>query len=396
MVLPPGTGRNMNFLYLSPHFPPNYRLFCRALREAGATVLGVGDAPPEHVGADLHEVLSEYVWVPDLDRYESAYRAVAWLASRHGRIDRLDSNNEHWLELEARLREDFNVPGQTRADTAVNRRKMGMKGVFRAAGIPCADGERADDPQRVRAFARRHGYPLILKPDVGVGAARTWRVETEAQLEAALLGLPRGYVVEEWISGRLVSFDGLADRDGRVLLCTSHEFTSSILDVVNEGAPLVCYTVRDIPPALEELGRRVVAAFAVRERFFHIEFFRLADGSYRCVEINVRPPGGHVPDLMNYCADSDVYRAWARMMVEGDLDGWTYERRYNVASVERWDARRYRYDEHTVTQMLGPLVVARGRMPPAFALAMGDSYVVLRHTDMGALREAARIVEEAA
>jgi hypothetical protein len=386
----------MNVLFLSPHFPPNYANFCRALRDEGATVLGIGDAPAHDVHPAVRDVLAEYAYVPQMEHYDSLLRAAAWLVSRFGRIERIDSQNEHWMELEAQLREDFNVPGQKPADTAVNRRKMGMKGVFRAAGIPCAAGERADDPARVRAFAKRHGYPLVIKPDVGVGAARTWRIENEAQLEAALFGLPKGYIVEEWLTGRLVSFDGLADRDGEIVFCTSHEFSSGILEVVNDGAPLHSVTVRDIPADLEALGRRVVAAFAVRERFFHIEFFRSPDGTHRAVEINVRPPGGHCPDLINYSFDNDIYRAWARLLVQGGLDGWSYERRYNVGNVSRWDGRRYRYDERTLQQRYGSIIIDKGRMPPAFAKAMGDAYVVFRHPDRALVDEAIRVAEEPA
>ena len=36
---------SMNFVYLSPHFPPNYYRFCAGLREEGVNVLGLADAP---------------------------------------------------------------------------------------------------------------------------------------------------------------------------------------------------------------------------------------------------------------------------------------------------------------------------------------------------------------
>ena len=48
----------MNVVFLSPHFPAQYHLFCQRLKGAGAAVLGVADAPfeqlPPHgaMGAD--------------------------------------------------------------------------------------------------------------------------------------------------------------------------------------------------------------------------------------------------------------------------------------------------------------------------------------------------------
>jgi len=35
--------KTMNFVYLSPHFPPNYYFFCVHLRRLGANVLGLAD-----------------------------------------------------------------------------------------------------------------------------------------------------------------------------------------------------------------------------------------------------------------------------------------------------------------------------------------------------------------
>jgi hypothetical protein len=108
----------MNVLLLSPHFPQNFQRFTFALREAGATVLGAGDAPPDELGGNLHGVLAEYCHVPNMADYESLYRGAAGFISRHGRLDRVDSHAEHWLSLEAALRQDFGISGPSCRGTA--------------------------------------------------------------------------------------------------------------------------------------------------------------------------------------------------------------------------------------------------------------------------------------
>ncbi|RYE91129.1 MAG: carboxylate--amine ligase, partial [Myxococcales bacterium] len=35
----------MNVVFLSPHFPPHFHLFCAALRRRGGRALGLGDSP---------------------------------------------------------------------------------------------------------------------------------------------------------------------------------------------------------------------------------------------------------------------------------------------------------------------------------------------------------------
>ena len=51
----------MNVLFLSPNFPPQFHLFCRALREEGIVALGIGDSPPHDVARPLAESVTEYL-----------------------------------------------------------------------------------------------------------------------------------------------------------------------------------------------------------------------------------------------------------------------------------------------------------------------------------------------
>ena len=288
----------MNVLFLSPNFPPQFHLFCRALRDEGLTALGIGDSPPHDVNRLLAEAVAEYLYLRDLNQYDDVLRAVGYLTWRHGKIDRIDSLNEHWLPLEARLREDFNVEGPRPAETRRHRSKTGMREIFTAAGVPCTEGEPVTTADRLRAYARVSGYPLVLKPDTGVGAWSTFKVSNEQELEVALRNPLQGYVVERFARGELISYDGLADREGRVVFETSHRYSTGVMDVVNQQLDVSYYNLREIPPRLRELGLEVVKAFGVRERFFHIEFFEHPPGDFRALEINIRPPGGFTTDMM--------------------------------------------------------------------------------------------------
>src|SRR5919198_807886 len=204
----------MNVVFISPHFPPQFFHFCVALKERGVNVLGLGDAPWHELDPALQSALGEY-YRAYLDDHDQAYRALAYFAWRHGRIDCVDSHNEHWLGLEARLREDFNIPGPRPAEMHQRRTKSGMAEMFRAAGVPHIEGERVSSPEQLRAFVRARGFPIVLKPDLGVGAARTFKVSNEAELDAALASSLDGYVVQPFVSGNIVSYDGLVDGVGR-------------------------------------------------------------------------------------------------------------------------------------------------------------------------------------
>ncbi len=385
----------MNVVFISPNFPPTFYHFCTALHAAGATVLGIGDASFDGLQPELQVALNGYYRVQSMENYDAMLRACGFFTHEYGKIDRIESHTEYWLGIDARLREDFNVYGQKPADLESNRRKMAMKQRFKGAGIPCAEGIPADDPEEVRQFVARHGFPIILKPDQGVGAAGTFKVIDREQLETALCDLPPGYMVETVLTGDLLSFDGLTNRHGEIVHWTVHRFSSGIMEIVSERRPMHYYSLREIPDTLEELGRKAVAAFDIRERFFHIEFFQKDGGSYYALEVNVRPPGGFTMDMMNYACDIDLFQWWADLVVRDRRD-FSFERKYHVAHAARRHGIHYRLDQEDLLARLGAVAIAHRDVPDALSDAMGNYAYFLRSPDLDELLEAIATVEATA
>jgi ATP-grasp domain len=384
----------MNVVILSPHFPPSMVMFCRRLRELGATVLGLADVPWEALRPELRETLADYYRVDDMHDLDALVRALGWFTHRHGRIDRLDSLNEYWLGTEAILRQAFDIPG-IRPDVIDRvKRKSVMKRVFERAGIAVARGRVCRTPAEVRHFVAEIGYPLIAKPDIGVGAASTYRIGDEAELEAFLASRPpEDFIFEECLSGEIVTFDGLVDRDGRVVMAVTMTYALPVLDVV-AGADMTYWIAREIPPDLDAVGRAVLAAFEVRERPFHFEFFRQA-GRIVALEVNMRQPGGLTVDMWNYGGDIDAYRAWAEVVVNGTTS-LPSERPYVALYAGRRAGRAYRLSEAEIAARFGDLVVLHERIDDVFASNIGNEGWILRAPELEPLRAAARAIQEIA
>lgn len=118
----------MNFVFVSPQFPEVYWKFCAALRRNGARALGIGDTPYDALAPEVRASLDEYYWVSDLGNYDEVFRAVAFFSFKYGKVDWVESNNEHWLAQDARLREDFNVrTGPLPAQVATWQSKAAQK-----------------------------------------------------------------------------------------------------------------------------------------------------------------------------------------------------------------------------------------------------------------------------
>jgi biotin carboxylase len=384
-----------NIVILSPHFPPHYHRFWQKVRQAGGHALGIGDERPENLTAETHSALTEYYYLPDMHDYDALVRACGYYTHRYGRIDRFDSLNEYWLATEARIRDDFNIPGVRSGDIDAIRRKSCMKARFRAAGVPVATGRVTRTIEEARTLIAETGYPVIAKPDAGVGALNTYRIDTAAELESFFRTKPPvDYLLEAFVTGTIHSFDGLADGDGHPVFYTGHVFSQGIMETVNEGRHIYYYSMRDIPSALEDAGRRCLSSFAVRERFFHIEFFLTASGEYVALEVNMRPPGGFTTDMFNYSADIDIYQAWAELMVNqrGRL---SYERKYHCGYASRKRTCSYAYSHNDILSRYGHLLLQVESVPGVFRSALGDVGYIFRSASLEQVMEVVRFIHHA-
>lgn len=382
----------MKVLFLSPNFPPTAPPFCAALANEGVTVLGIGD---EQLTAERQQAakLARYLYEPRMGEHPELLRAARTLSEEYGPFERIEHDGEHWLEAAARLRDELGVPGLSAAELAPQRSKLGMAGIFGRAGIPYPPSVSAKDPTAVRRLGERYGYPLVFKPDVGSGALSTFTVGSEGELSVALSSEPESHLVQPFISGQIITFDGLADRDGGILFWTSHVYDTGIMQVRRGELDGHYYSLRELPPGLEAVGRRAVAAFDVRERFFHLEFFANEDGSFTALEMNLRLPGGFTPDLMNAACDIDVYALWAAMLAGRDLRNFTFERRYHTAHAGRRAGRSYRLDTATLLRELGDTLLMERPISPHFAATMGDTAYLLKHRELSELKRAIELVQ---
>jgi biotin carboxylase len=377
----------MNVLFLSPHFPRQYHLFCAALKRLGVTVLGIGDTPWQNLNNSVRASLTDYYHVGDMDEYEQLYRAVALIIARHGRVSYVESLNEHWLAAEARLRTDFNIEG-IRCDRIDDiKLKSRMKEKYRKGGVHVVNGSRVADLKEALSFAKETGYPLVAKPDNGVGAANTYKVSNPDELRMVFHEHPQiDYFLEVFVDGDIYSFDGLTNQEGTPVFYTAHTNSSGIMEIVLEDLHVYYYSLRDIPADLIEAGLKTLKAFDVRRKFFHLEFFRTRkEGTLVALEVNIRPPGGFTTDMFNYANDIDIYQEWANMLVFNEFSS-DYSRKYHCCYIGRKSHKGYAHSHAAMNQRWGDLLLAQGEMPPIFARAMGDYYYLTRAQELETIK----------
>ena len=369
----------MNYIVISPYYPANFQPFSYKLRQHGVNVLGIGQEPYDQLNDELKATLTEYFRVDNLEDLDQVTRAVAFFFHKYGPIDRIESHNEYWLELDAGLRQQFNIFGVKPQDLTKTKYKSVMKDYFRKAGVPVVDGRVVSQTSEINAAVQDLGLPLIAKPDNGVGAAATYKLMTPedvAQFKATW-GESTPYFLEQFVSYPTVTtFDGLIDAEGNIVFETGLTYYYPPLELVLERKDNAFYIEKELHPKLREYGHAIIKSFGMKERFFHIEFFRTPDDDFIAIEYNNRPAGGFCIDIYNYAHDIDLYDYWAKLVTGQELPKQTAHGRYCLA-VARRDEHTYVASHQDILDRFADHIKMTARIPQAFADLLGDSLYVM-------------------
>ena len=385
----------MNYLLVSPNFPISQEFFAKGLKEKGINVLGVGSENYDALSQTLKDNLVEYFRVNDLEDYEEVFRAVAFLTYKHGKIDRIESNNEYWLELDARLREDFNVYGVKPKQLELTKYKSKMKTMFKEAGARVAKGYAANNKEELNGILKKLELPLIAKPDNGVGSANTYKLLTQRDVEEFINEWNEkvSYFFEEFVeNGVLCTYDGLINQHGDIVFETSFIYTQPTLDLVNNGLDYANIIEPNIDPKLKELGQRIVYKFGMRERFFHIEFFRLPDGEYIALEYNNRIAGGTCIDLYNYSYNISLYEIYADVVLDKKIKD-IVTNKYTL-SLSRRNRYQYKNSLEDIKAKYSYSIRMITTVPEVFSAAMGNTIIIISVENKEQITEVMNYVHE--
>jgi hypothetical protein len=317
--------------------------------------------------------------------------------ARQVRIDRVECLWEPYMMLAARLREELGLPGLTAGQTVPFRDKELMKELLGAEGLRTPGHESAETVAGVWAAAERLGFPLIVKPIAGAGAADTYRADSATELDAILPVLRHvpQVIVEEFVDGEeftydticaggQVLFENICWYRPRPLIMKQHEWISPVT---------IALRALDVPDlqAGRALGAAALKVLGFRDGFTHMEWYRKADGEVVFGEIGARPPGGRLVDVMNYATDADLFLAWAEAITQGRISR-PVERRYNAAVIfkraegagritgyEGLDHLMAEYGEHVAALDLLPVGAPRRDWRAAI---ISDGMVIVRHPEL--------------
>ena len=390
----------MNVIFVEPFFPQNQRRFVAALAGVGANVIGVGEYAEHDLGDELRSQLGAYYRVSNVTDEYQLNAAVEW-AQNLVWVDRLESTIESHQMAAARVREARGIPGTSVRTTWLCRDKPSMKEALRAAGVPTAASAAVGTVAEAVDFANATGFPLILKPRAGAGAAGTTRVDSMAELHQALLafGSVDSIAMEEFVEGHEGFYDTIAV-DGHVVHDWITHYDPNVLEAMRHRwiSPQFITTNRiddsSFYAEVREMGARVIQALGIGTSATHMEWFHGPKG-LRFSEIGCRPPGVGAWDLYSVANDVDVYREWAHALMHGSGER-PMSRAYSagiVALRPSQDGRISGYSGLEEIQLRYGGSIIDAHLPevgsgtqPVEAGYMANAWVRMRHPDYDTLR----------
>ena len=397
-----------NIIFVAPFPIETTMRFARAAaRLPDVRLLGIVATPPDANGPDAH-VFDDIIRITDPLSGQDILDGVEVLKRRHGQPDRIIGILEPLMVQMAEARERFGVPGTRAKTAALFRDKATMKDALRAAGLPVARHRLVTSDADAKAFAEEVGFPMVLKPPAGMGAKATFRVASEEALLRAVSGMrvneASPVLAEEFLRGREFSMETVTVGGKPRVHSISHYLPPCLEVLENPWIQWVCLLPKELDAPVYEKARQMgfaaVEALGLDDGMTHMEWFQRADGSLAIGEIAQRPPGANISLMTGLAHDIDPYRAWARAVIDGELDA-PWQRKYAVGCAFLRGMGQGRIVSVTGVQQANEAVgkwIAEARLPAIGAIKAdgyeGDGYVVIRHESTEMVERALKLVIE--
>ncbi|MGP4103181.1 ATP-grasp domain-containing protein [Nonomuraea sp. KM90] len=280
----------------------------RSARELGLDPVLLAHDTSRYAG--LAEAGAEVV-ACDTNSRSALHAAVS--AHPRGSLAGITTTSEFYLEAAAWLAERHGLPGNTPGSIRDCRDKARFRRVMAAAGVPQPRFAVVSTEHQTEAAIDAVGLPCVVKPvdDSGSHNVKVCtrpqdavsHVRTILALRTNVRGqqAARHALVEEYVDGPEVSVEMFGTADG--VRCVG------VVERELFGLPYRVEAQHIYPGArqepIEAVARRVLRATGAQWGATHLEL-KLTEDGVRVIELNARPAGGMIPELIRLVDGQDL------------------------------------------------------------------------------------------
>ncbi len=261
---------------------------------------------------------------PAEEIYEACRAELAAAPGRKGVIGFLDST----LPVVARLAEEFGLPGCSPDTLRSLTDKAWARTQFAECSVPgpgfrILDAAVTGAEERAAAVAGLR-HPLILKPADSSAGRGVVRAAGPADLGAAWEHAARfsrtgRLLAEEEMTGDEISVETVTVAGRTVVLACTEKLATRDTSFVELGQAVPARLPGALDARVREVAAAALKAVGYDHGIAHTEMILTAEGP-RIVEVNPRPAGDCILDLIHLTSGIDVYDIAADLALGADID----------------------------------------------------------------------------
>jgi biotin carboxylase len=297
------------------------RVLPRLLESMGHTWTFVTRRPEHYVvNGVAHPIMAEAVGVetvetnsaPELSTHVTGLMATI-------EVDGIFTVCDYYIPHVQRLCAAVGLPSAYGPAAATTRDKATTRALLDLAGLPNPGYVHTAEVGMAVEFARSAGFPVVCKPADLASSALVRRVDDEGELRDAFAevtgmrqnfrGQPRPatVLVEEWLDGPEFSVEAVTTAGRTEVLGITDKTLAGAPYFIEVGHQFPADLAPDEEDQLSGFVRRCLAAVGFTHGVSHTEV-KLTTRGPRLVEINPRPGGNHIVDLVRLVSGVDLLR----------------------------------------------------------------------------------------
>jgi hypothetical protein len=318
-------------VFIAPRFLETTNRYVHAFATMPGVTLSVVSADPERaIPKALQSRVAGHYRIDRVMDPQSLRHAVREISKGVGPVDRLAGALEQLQLPMAYVRDALGIEG-IGVQTAQNfRDKDRMKDVLRTHDVPVAKSALVGSPAALRTAVEQLGYPVIVKPQAGVGTRATYRIESDADLVALESQgvVPTGEAplqVEEFVRAREHTCETISVRGEHVWSSGTRYFPTPLEALETPWMQYCVLLPREDENTewtrFQSTNHAALSALLGAERntaagtaLTHMEWFLREDGTQLVNEVGIRPPGVGIMPLMGLAFEMDFFQAWCELI----------------------------------------------------------------------------------
>lgn len=238
-------------------------------------------------------------------------------------FDFVYSFSEHNQIYAGRISDYYHIPGYSEEKVKFLNSKLKVRQLLKLNNLSDVESRIVGNLEEAMSFVHKFGYPIVAKPNVGIGGINVKKISSEEELYQ--MKFDNNYLFEEFIVGKEFSVESFTFNNETTVLAITEKIKDSYMNEVGHIIP--AKLPKHIYESIERYVINVNKALGIFNSVNHTEVILKQDNSIEIVETHFRMGGGMIGRLLQNTFGKNVVDCWGESI---KLD-------YSVTTIPQWN-----------------------------------------------------------